>query len=314
MSIWNVYLCSGVPSETQPWVLFIQVNSGKLDTLTTSSSKALMQLLNKWFHSFEEPILSSSQQRAISDIMGTHTKNSISGMTIVLPSSLPTQDSGSRALDVLDSQNAAANHVALADVREPCADQYAAIAELLSVPQRLLMARLVKCFRTVAGAQADNSSDICLMRWLASALTAAHVHDQTSAEVHAALVLFLSRCDVSQLLPVAASQRQSAAETHNSDAAVSGNWQAQKQAPLLNAVPTDDQGPVLLTAEALSCPQKAQAPDSCDMVGEGRSNEIPMRHHDAWDNEQGCLWLHTRMAKNALVRILTPPRRTEAAA
>ena len=298
-------LCWGAVRKSA--MLFIQVNSGKLDTLTTSSPRTLMQLLHKWFHSFQ-PILSSSQQRTISNIMGTHTKSS--GMTIILPSSLPTQDSGSRALDVLDSQNAAANHVALADVREPSADQYAAIAELLSVPQRVVMARLVKCFRTVAGPQAHNTTDICLMRWLANALTAAHVHDQTSAEVHAALVLFLSCCDVSQLLPTAASQHQLAAETHDPDAAVSGNWQAQKQAPLL----TDDQGPVLLTAEAQSCPQKAQAPDSCDMVGEGRSNEVPMRHHDAWDNERGCLWLHTRMAKNALVRILTPPRRTEAAA
>lgn len=280
------------------------------DGLLAASPAALMQLLQLWFQTFQEPVLSISQQQAILSVLGSYTDSNTGSGAVSLSTSHLTQDAGQFEPPASELPTG----TALADPRpndaeeQQQADQCAAVSEHLSVPQALI-ARLVKCFRNIAAVQADSSSCNWLMQWLAKALTVPHMGMDTSdalSKEQAALVSFLTHGHVSlwsvkTMHQAVAHAAVVAEDPQTTTAAVSDVQKHQFKA-------YDQDVPVLVDAKderSVAAEGKPCMPEKESLQDTGSSPEkmTSKSYHRGWDtDDQGCLWLHSRLAKRAWAR------------
>ncbi len=279
-------------------VLCPQVNRGEWGSLTAASPAVLMQLLQRWFQGFQDPVLSASQQKALLSMLGSHAISS----------------------DACDSvRDAAAQPPADADSCKHVY-QHAAVFECLSVPQRALIARLVTCFRLIEGTQATASNSSCLMQWVAGALTGSAMHagvsTETLSEGQIALASLLGQCDVRLLVPMTNSQRQAAAEAstmasqlQSTGAAVSEHGSSVAAVSMPDESAVDAGGRISLWAAE----GESHVPGKPDLIADDTANKA--QPDNGWDySDQGCLWLHTRLAKSMFTKFVVQSGRTAAAA
>ena len=297
---------------TEPHVVRMQVNSSMWDSLTAASPAALIQLLQLWFQTFQEPVLSISQQQAILSTLGSYTGSSTGSGVMSSSTSHSNQGAGHVELRASELPTAAASPDPLpTDAEEQQhAEQCAAVSEHLSVPQKALIARLVKCFRSIAAVQADNSGGSWLMQWLAKALTVPHMGMNASdalSKEQAALVSFLTRGHVSLLSVKTMHQAVVhaavvAEDPQSTSAAVSDFQRHGVRAPIKDI-------PVLVDAED----ERSDAAEREPCIPENKNVQETVRspekmtsksYHRGWDtDDQGCLWLHSRLAKRAWAKV-----------
>jgi len=265
-----------------------------------------MQLLQLWFQSFQEPILSISQQKAISCVLAQYI-GSKTGTSANVQFSPYTQAAGHVASDT-DELSATQD---APPPQQQHANLCAAVAEHLSVPQKALIARLVKCFRAMTGNQADDNP---LVQWLASALTVPQrqldgLEDGLMAE-QTALIFFLTRCDVDLLVPRATGRCEVMPHADVVADVVQTTHDSTKPCAGVSLQSTDFQKPCIVATEE----QSQIPPDSHEQHADGGPQKMPSRD-SGWDAEdQGCLWLHSRMAKKAFMKFVMLSGRTGAAA
>ncbi len=287
----------------------VQVNCGTWDDLMAASPAVLMQLLQLWFQSFQEPILSISQQKAIACISAQYIGSNI-GTAADVQFSPCIQAAGPVASDT-------AGLSAIQDAspsQQQHAELCAAVAEHLSVPQKALIARLVKCFRALTGNQADDDTVYPLMQWLASALTVPQrqlggLKDGLTAE-QTALVFFLTHCDIGLLLPRTTGRCKAMPHADVVADVVQTTHDSTKPCAGVSLQSTNFQKPCIVATE-----EQSQIPqDSHEQHADGGPQKMPSPD-SGWDAEdQGCLWLHSRMAKKALMKFVMLSGRTGAAA
>ncbi len=287
----------------------MQVNCGTWDDLMAASPAALMQLLQLWFQSFQEPILSISQQKAISCIPAQYI-GSNTGTAANVQFSPYMQAAGHAAPD--KAELSATQDASLSQQQH--AELCAAVAEHLSVPQKALIARLVKCFRALAGNQAEDNTVYPLMQWLASALTVPQrqlggLKDDLTAE-QTALVFLFTHCDISLLLPRTTGWCEMMPHADAVADVIQITDDSTKPCVGASLHGAIFQKPCLVATE-----EQCQMPqDSHEQHADGGPQKMPSRD-SGWDaDEQGCLWLHSRLAKKALAKFVTLSGRTGAAA
>lgn len=314
---WRSSFCictGGIAASQQSTLQFseshdgMQVNCGTWDDLMAASPAVIMQLLQLWFQSFEEPILSISQQKAISCSMGSYTHSNTSTADVL--SSPCIQAAGHAASDTAElsaSQDASPS-------QQQHAELCAAVAEHLSVPQKAVIARLVRCFRAMTNNQANNDIVYPLVQWLASTLTMPQrqldgLKDGLTAE-QTALVFFLTCCDVDLLSPRTTGRCEAMPHADVVADVVQNTDDSINLCVGVSMQGTNFQKPCLVATE-----EQSQMPqDSHGQHANGGPQKMPSRD-SGWDAEdQGCLWLHSRMAKRALMKFLMLSGRTSAAA
>ena len=285
----------------------MQVNCGTWDDVMAASPAALMQLLQLWFQSFQEPILSISQQKAILCISAQYIGSNTGPADVVFSPCI--QAAGHAASD---TDNLSATQDA-SSPQQQHAGLCAAVAEHLSVPQKALIARLVGCFRAMTGDQADDDAGYPLMQWLASALTVPQrqldgLKDGLTAE-KTALVSFLTCCDIDLLSPRTTGWREAMPHADVVANIVQTTDDSTKSCAGVSLQGTNFQKPCLVaTEEQFQTPQ-----DSHGQHANGDPQKMPSRDRGWGADEQGCLWLHSRMAKKAVMRFAMPSGRTGAA-
>lgn len=285
----------------------VQVNCGTWDDLMAASPAVLMQLLQLWFQGFQEPVLSISQQKAISCILGSYT-HSPTG-TADVQCSPCIQAAGHVASDTNElsaTQDAAPS-------QQQRLELCAAVAEHLSVPQKALIARLVRCFRALAGNRADDDIVYPLVQWLVSTLTAPQrqldgLKDNLTTE-QTALVSFLTCCDISLLSARVTGRPEAVPHAHVVADVVQSTDDSTKPCAGVPLHGVNSQKPCLVATEEQS--QMPQGSHGQHAGGGPQKMSSPNRGWDA--DEQGCLWLHSRMAKKALMRFVMLSGRTGAA-
>ncbi len=285
----------------------MQVNCGTWDDLMAASPAALMQLLQLWFQSFQEPVLSISQQKTISCILGSYTHNTGIADVLFSPCIQAAEHVASDTAELSATQDAPPS-------QQQHAELCAAVAEHLSVPQKALIARLVRCFRALTGNRADDDIVYPLVQWLASALTVPQrqldgLKDGLTAE-QTALVFYLTHCDIGLLSPRTTGRCEAMPHADVVAGVIQTTDDSTKPCAGVSLQGKNSQKPCLVATE-----EQSQMPQgSHGQHADGGPQKMPSRDR-GWDaDEQGCLWLHSRMAKKALMRFVTLSGRTGAAA
>ena len=308
-------MCTGgtAASQQSTWQCLrshdgMQVNCGTWDDVMAASPAALMQLLQLWFQSFQEPILSISQQKAISCISAQCIGSNTGPADVVFSRCIQAAGHAASDTDKLSATRDAS------PPQQQHAELCAAVAEHLSVPQKALIARLVRCFRAMTGDQADDDTVYPLMQWLASALTVPQrqldgLKDGLTTE-KTALASFLTCCDIDLLSPRTTGWREAMPHADVVANVVQTTDDSTKPCAGASLQGTNFQKPCLVATE-----ERSQTPlDNHGQHADGDPQKMPSQDR-GWDaDEQGCLWLHSRMAKKAVMRFVMLSGRTGAAA
>ncbi len=286
----------------------MQVNRGTWDDLMAASPAVLLQLLQLWFQSFQEPVLSISQQKAISCIPSSYKRSSTGTADVLFsPCVQAAGHAGSDTAELSAVQNAF-------PPQQQHAELCAAVAEHLSVPQKALIARLVRCFRAMTGNQADDSTVYPLVQWLASSLTVPQrqlggLKDGSTTE-QTALVSFLTCCDIGLLSPRTPGWREAMSHADVVADVTQATDDSKKPCVAVSLHGANSQKPCFVATEEQS--RMPQGSHGQHANGGPKKMPSPDRGWDA--DEQGCLWLHSRLAKKALVRFVMLSGRSGAAA
>ena len=282
----------------------VQVNCGTWDDLMAASPAVLMQLLQLWFQSFQEPILSISQQKAISCRSAQYIGSNIGTANVQFSPIQAAGRTGSDTTELSATQDASLSP-------QQHAKLCAAVAEHLSVPQKAVIARLVRCFRAITDNQADDNP---LVQWLASALTVPQrqldgLKDGLTAE-QTALLFFLIHCDVSLLSLRTTGRCETMPHADVVADVIQTTDDSTKPCVGVSLQSANSQKTCLVATE-----EQSQTPqDSHGQHANGGQQKMPSQD-SGWDaDEQGCLWLHSRLAKKALAKFVTVSGRTGAAA
>ena len=123
-----------------------------------------MQLLQRWFQAFEQPVISAAQQTAM--LAGLDTHNDTAATSSLADDTSQDRDVKQAAVGDLMLQHELPGAVNRCST-EACA---AAIGHL-PVMQRTLISRIVECIVAVTEQDQGGSSRQVLMQWLAIALT-----------------------------------------------------------------------------------------------------------------------------------------------
>ena len=269
-----------------------------------SSPAVLMQLLQLWFQSFQEPILSISQQKAISCRSAQYIGSNIGTANVQFSPIQAAGRTGSDTTELSATQDASLSP-------QQHAKLCAAVAEHLSVPQKAVIARLVRCFRAITDNQADDNP---LVQWLASALTVPQrqldgLKDGLTTE-KTVLASFLTCCDIDLLSPRTTGWREAMPHADVVANVVQTTDDSTKPCAGASLQGTNFQKPCSVATE-----ERSQTPlDNHGQHAVGDPQKMPSQDR-GWDaDEQGCLWLHSRMAKKAVMRFVMLSGRTGAAA
>ncbi|DBA94182.1 TPA: hypothetical protein ACH3X1_001813 [Trebouxia sp. C0004] len=288
--------------------IVLKVNCGTWDDLMAASPVVLMQLLQLWFQTFHEPVLSVSQQKAISSILGSYTRSNTGSADMLFSPCM--QAAGHEASDTAELSATQDASPPQQQHTELCV----AVAEHLSVPQKALIARLVRSFRAMAGNQADDNTVYPLMQWLASALTLPQrqldgLKDGLTAE-QTALVFFLTHCDIGLLWPRTTGWCKVMPHADVVTDVVQTTDDTTRPCVGVSLHGANSQKPCLVATEEQSrIPQSSHGQHA---NGGPKTVPSPDRGWDA--DEHGCLWLHSKMAKKALVKFVMLSGRTGAPA
>ena len=255
----------------------LQVNRGNWSAMSTDPI-VLMQLLHRWLQGFAEPILPVSQLHPMmSKVSSPRTTQTVSV-------SIGTSET------------------------QQTAERHAAVASSLTRPQRLLIARLMTCFRTVTHSWADNYPVRSLMQWLSQTLTAGSEHAgsplQTEGDL-TALQLFLTHCDAEEMCTRSMSRHHSAAVEQPNPSGLNTAAE-QSQMPLPNE--TSDAGqqvePQQLLASPIMTACSAQPLQQSALSTSAVLRAAPAEAVDVQTaGDSGCMWLHARIARRALGRV-----------
>lgn len=307
----------------------------------------LMQLLQKWFQGLEQPAVSVTQQSAMTAALAAHSVNSIACKPAV----------NDQPADCT-SQATVSNHSAAMDGLAPellpssaglCSpEKFAAVADCLSVPQKMLIGKILNSLVAMTDKGMGCNSKQALMPWLVVALTTPgqcgansplNLQQQT-------LLKFLELCASSStaLQTLTASSRQPASK-------VLAVALAQNTSPTVVAQSTD----VAAIAQDMNLTavnQSMEVPNGASMqpvllqqvaderregglsAGDGLGFQAKSAEHvliaspsglnanplvsDKLDHEvdhghdDGCMWLHTRLIKSGLGRLHTRAGRPNA--
>ena len=246
-----------------------------------------MQLLQRWFRTFEQPIVSAAQQTAMLAALNTH--NGTAAVSV-------SADDASRDVDVKQAAGSG-------DLMQP--DLPAAAIGHLSMMQKTLIARIVKCIVAVTEEDQGGSSRLALMQWLVKALTKPHQLETNSApsmEQQALLSVLehyassgsstVQTLDATPLQPALNGMIETAVVTENK--ASSSDDQAGMCQPAPYArVDTD----MSVAADSAQCDTiAAHLPGTTDAAvkeSEVFSKPDAEVEHSFGD---GCMWLHKRVA------------------
>ena len=312
-----------------------QVNSGNWQGVEAAAPAVLMQLLQKWFQSLEQPVISATQQSVILAALAAHSdrtscKPAVDGQ----PADCTSQATGSNQLAAVEPL---APQLPPGSTSLCSPGTVVAGADCLSVPQKMLIGKILNMFVAVTEKETSQSGKLALMQWLVVALTRPGQcgTDSLLDLQQLALLRFLELCAScnTNLQTLIALSRQpaskilavSAAQSTN-PAAVAQSVEAAGVAQSMNATAVSQSTdapvgsvlqPILLqqdaggetlvhlsAADGLGAQAKSamQVPSAAAKVG---SNLVVSDHEVDHDDADGCMWLHTRLIKSGFGRLHT---------
>lgn len=263
------------------------MNAGTWEGLQAALPTVLMQLLQRWFQTFEQPIVSAAQQTAMLAAPDIH--NGTAAVSV-------SANDASRDTDV---KQAAVGHLMQHELP-------AAATGHLSMVQRTLIGRIVKCIIAVTEEDEGGSSRPVLMQWLAMALTKPHqlgtnsVPSMEQQALVSVLELYASSgrstvhtLGATPLQPALNGMVEAAVVTENRAAS------AAAQAAMCQPDPcaTVD-AHMLVAADSGPCDKiAAHLPGSTDVRGKKESSVFSKPDAEVEHSvEDGCMWLHKRVA------------------
>ena len=269
-----------------------------------------MQLLQRWFQGFEQPVVSVTQQTAMLALLGT--PNAI----IATPSSAVQQQVGGCTSQDMDMSRAAAGAVLSQHELPEAANQRSAEAcaavSRLSVMQRMLIDRIVRCFVAITKQDLGGSSREDLMQWLAMALTkpdqlgtgsVPSMEQQALMRVldhHASSSTTVQTPTETPFQPALESMLKTAVVTENMATAAG----AQGQAAMCQVAACATAETPMLLAAGYGPKIAAHMADTTDagVVQEAHASGKP-GHEVEHNVEDGCMWFHKRFAKMGISRL-----------
>lgn len=146
------------------------MNGGNWEGLEVASPSVLVQLLQKWFQAFEQPILSEIQLTGMLAPMGTQRGNE------AVSRSAMQQQNADGSIQELKMTGPAAGALQLQQELPEVAIQLSSngcLAAISSLPvmQRTLIERIVNCIVAITEQNVGDGSRQILLQWLATALT-----------------------------------------------------------------------------------------------------------------------------------------------
>ena len=273
------------------------MNAGKWEGLQAASPKVLMQLLQRWFQAFEQPIVSAAQQTAVLAALDTYSGTAAASTS----ANDASQDTKQAAVGDLVSQHELPGAASQCST-EACA---AAIGHL-PIMQRLLIDRIVKGIIAVTEQDQGVSSRQALMPWLAKALTEPYqlgTNSVPSMEQQALLSVLehyagsgsstVQRHDATPLQPALNGMVEAEVVTENKNTA------AGAQAAMCYPDPCARVDTHLsVAADSGPCDKiAAHLPGTTDVEVENDSNVFGKPDAEVEHSvEHGCMWLHKKVA------------------
>ena len=286
------------------------MNAGSWEGLGAASPSVLMQLLQRWFRAFEQPMLSPAQQTAMLAALENHDSN-----TAASDSALQQQKADGSAQDTGMHQagvgDAMLQHELPGAPSQCSTEACAAAIACLPTMQRVLIHRIVKCIVAITEESLGGSSRPVLMQWLATALTKPYqlgTNSIPSVEQQAVLRFldhFASSSSTVQTPDAPALQpaQKGLVET----AVVTGNTTTSAGAQTARCdlgAYAKAETPVSAAADTGPCDKiAAHLPESDTTVveAEGVSRIMAKQDHEVEHSvEDGCMWFHKRIGKVGL--------------
>lgn len=292
------------------------MNAGNWEGLEAASPSVLMQLLQRWFQSFDQPMLSVPQQTAMLAALDTHNGN-----TAASDSALQQQEADVASQDTGMNQAVVGDAMLRHDLpraASQCSTKACAAAIVcLSTMQRVLIHRIVKCIVaiTAEGLGGSGSSRPVLMQWLATALTSPYqlgMNRIPSVEQQAlvrALDQYASSSGTVQapnatiLQPALKGVVETAVVTENMTTSAG----AQTARCDLDACVKAETSILTATDTGVSDKIAAHLPesDTTAVAAEGESRAVSKQGREVEHSvEEGCMWFHKRIGKVGLSKFL----------
>ena len=277
--------------------------------LEAASPSVLMQLLQRWFQAFEQPMLSPAQQTAMLAALENHNSN-----TAASGPALQQQKADDSAQDTGVKQ---VLQYELPAAPSRCSTEaYAAAIACLPTMQRVLVHRIVKCIVAITEEGLGGSSRPVLMQWLAIALTKPYQLGTNSipSVEQQALLRVLGHCASSSSIeqtpnipPTLQTAQKALVETAVLTQHMTTSAGAQAAQGDLKACTTAET-PMSATADTGLCDKIAAhllQSDTAAVAVEGESRAMGKQDHEVEHSvEDGCMWFHKRIGKVGLGKLL----------
>ena len=286
----------------------MQVNAGKWEGLQAVSPSVLMQLLQRWFQAFAQPVLSAAQQTAMLAALDMHNGTAAASIS----ANNASQDTGVKQAAVGDLMS----QRELPGAASQCSTEACAAAIChLPMTQTTLIRRIVKCIVAVTEQDQDGSSRQMLMQWLATVLTKPYqlgTNSVPSIEQQAllsALEYYASRSSSSTVQTLHATPLKPAliglVVTAAEHVATSDGSQTQTVVNQLDACATAG-APLSVAAESQAGPydETAAHMPNTSAVEVGREPPVLGKPDCEVEHsvEDGCMWFHKRVARGSIGR------------
>lgn len=291
------------------------MNAGKWEGLQAASPSVLMQLLQRWFQSFEQPMLLVAQQTAMLAALDTHKSNTAaSGSALQQQKQIggAFQETGVKQAVVGDS---VLEHELPGAASQGSTEACAAAIACLPMMQRVFIHRIVKCIVAITEEGLGGSSRPVLMQWLAIALTKPYqlgTNSIPSVEQQALLRILDQYASSSRAVQTPnAPALQPALKGLVETAVVTENMttSAGAQTARCNVDSrAKAETPISAVTDTGFCNKiAAHLPESdTTAVGvEGQSRVVGKQDHEVEHSvEDGCMWFHKRVAKVGVGKFL----------